>query len=223
MPSVARCPGCATELDVGDDVPPGEPVECPVCLTRFVPDRPPARARPRDEDEFDDDDRPRRRRRAVPDPAELIDEAKQAVFLPGLFTVLVSGLGMMLAGLEIVLIVAAPQLMVGNPFLKWWTPEALIAVRVVAILWEAMIVAGAGAMMRLRSYRFAYVVMAMRVIPFAGLCCILGFPFGIWGLVALGRPEVRDGFEEAARARRRRRDESRPDDEDEAEYLPRAE
>jgi hypothetical protein len=86
---------------------------------------------------------------------------------------------------------------------------------VAAIVWEAVIVAGAGAMMRLRSYRFAYVAMVMRVIPFAGFCCIAGFPFGIWGLVALNRPEVRDGFEEAAKARTRVSDGGEFEDEDE--------
>lgn len=73
MPSVARCPNCTTELDVGDDVRRGEAVECPICLTRFVPDRPPppppppAEERPADQDRDAGDDknpdRPRRSRR----------------------------------------------------------------------------------------------------------------------------------------------------------------
>jgi hypothetical protein len=32
-----------------------------------------------------------------------------------------------------------------------------------------------------------------------GCCCILGLPFGIWALIALGNPVVKDGYAAAAR------------------------
>jgi hypothetical protein len=195
------CPECEAELEVADEDL-GEPMACGACGASFTARA--GRRRPRyDEDDEDDDDRPRRRRRYRDDPEELVDEARRAVFLPGLFAVLVSALGILLAGLEIVLIVAMPQAVQGNPFLGNMPPGVLIGIRVAAIGWESVILAGASAMMRLRSYQFARVAMVMRVIPFAGFCCILGFPFGIWGLVTLNRPEVRDGFEEARRERER--------------------
>ncbi len=240
---VSRCPRCDTQVQV-DDRDLGYDVECPNCRAVFEArplNGPPARRqvdrrpdeegeddRPRRRYEEDDDDedydRPRRRRRNYSDdPEELIDEAKRAVFMPGLFTVLVCVLGMGYQLVDMIAALAMPQLLKNNPLMRGANIplEVYVLLRVLAIIWEAVILAGASAMMRLRSYRFARVAMVLRVVPFLGCCFVLGAAFGIWGLVALNRPEVKEGFEEARRARERgprpspRREHRGYDDEDE--------
>lgn len=141
MPFVARCPKCTTELDVGDDVGRGQAVECPVCLTRFVPDRPPPAApvdpvdpparpvppdradedrprRPRDDrDEFDEDDlnRPRRRRRRRGRGAAIdrVSGPAGGLMAIGWIGIVFGGLGLFFGILMIVIAVAVPPQAVG--------------------------------------------------------------------------------------------------------------
>lgn len=72
---------------------------------------------------------------------------------------------------------------------------------VVRMLWCCMILAvntviliGAVRMQRLQSYTWAKVAAILAVIPCVGPCYLLGIPFGIWALVVLGKPEVRQAF-----------------------------
>ena len=57
----------------------------------------------------------------------------------------------------------------------------------------------ANKMRRLENYRTAMTVAIVSVIPLISPCCLLGIPFGIWALVMLSRPEVRDAFAQAGR------------------------
>jgi hypothetical protein len=52
-------------------------------------------------------------------------------------------------------------------------------------------------MMRHSSYLWAVTVCILAMLPFIGPCYLLAVPFGIWGLVALRRPEVRASFARA--------------------------
>jgi hypothetical protein len=214
----------------------GHDVECPSCGAVFAarPEGEPPRRpddeddRPRrsrsDEEEDDYDDRPRRRQRYRPGPEGLADEAKRAVFLPGLFTILAAAASMLFHAADLALILTNPQALKNNPLIPAGNPpptEVIVAAKVFIFLWEAVAVAGAGAMMRLRSRGFALTAMVMQIIPCAGLCCVITLPFGVWGLVALNRPDVKDGFEAAAWLRERGarpsrdRDHRGYDDEDE--------
>lgn len=64
-------------------------------------------------------------------------------------------------------------------------------------LWLLMnlgVVLGAISMIRLKSYRSAYTAAVFSVIPFCSPCFLLGIPFGIWAIVVLNRPEVKQRF-----------------------------
>ena len=53
----------------------------------------------------------------------------------------------------------------------------------------------AGTQMRQgRKYLMCEIAAALAVVPCVGPCYILGIPFGIWALVVLNRPEVRESF-----------------------------
>jgi hypothetical protein len=72
---------------------------------------------------------------------------------------------------------------------------------VIRMLWSGIILAanvviliGAIRMQRLQSYSWAKVAATLAVIPCIGPCYLLGIPFGIWALVALSKPGVRQAF-----------------------------
>jgi hypothetical protein len=66
---------------------------------------------------------------------------------------------------------------------------------------------GGGLMMRsLTSYGLSLVGAIVSVIPIATGCCITGIPFGVWALVVLLRPEVKEAFAAARAARFRNPD-----------------
>lgn len=64
---------------------------------------------------------------------------------------------------------------------------------------SAFVIFGAVQMKGLKSYGLAIAASVVAVLPCVGPCCCLGIPFGIWSLVMLLKPEVKAGFEAAAR------------------------
>lgn len=61
------------------------------------------------------------------------------------------------------------------------------------IILDILIITGSQKMKGLESYGMAMTACILAMIPCNG-CCLLGLPFGIWGLVALNQPGVREGF-----------------------------
>lgn len=62
------------------------------------------------------------------------------------------------------------------------------------IIVGTLITMGAAKMKKLNSYGFAMTACILAMIP-AINCCLLGLPFGIWALVVLNKPEVKDAFQ----------------------------
>ena len=58
-----------------------------------------------------------------------------------------------------------------------------------------VILIGALKMKRLQSHNWAMASSIIAMIPCISPCCILGLPFGIWGLVVLGQPEMKNAFQ----------------------------
>lgn len=65
---------------------------------------------------------------------------------------------------------------------------------VVAMISAVVIMLGALKMLKLESYSFARTACILSCIPCMTACCILGIPFGIWGLVTLNDPAVKQHF-----------------------------
>jgi hypothetical protein len=71
----------------------------------------------------------------------------------------------------------------------------LFVICVAGLIIDAIIAYGAIKMMKLESYGFAVAAAILAIIPCLSSPCIaLGLPFGIWALVVLMNPEVRNGF-----------------------------
>jgi len=66
-----------------------------------------------------------------------------------------------------------------------------VGVRVLGIVLCILIAYGANKMKRLESRKWAMASAIMAIIPCTG-CCVLTMPFGIWALVVINKPEVRD-------------------------------
>jgi hypothetical protein len=172
--------------------------------------------RPRDDYE-DEDDRPRRRRRRTRE--DVIDDARRAVHLPGLLSAIVCLLAIAYHAVDLAVTLANPQLLKNNPLMFGQPPpppEQIVAVKAFVFLYALVAAAGSFAMMRLKARPFAMTAMAMQLVPCLGPCCLLTLPLGIWGLVVLNNPDVKDGFElaaaEAAWRPARGRDRDRDDD-----------
>jgi len=76
--------------------------------------------------------------------------------------------------------------------------ETQIAVRMVwsgVILSANAVILIAGIKMRrLQNYSLSKLGAILAVVPCIGPCYVLGIPFGIWALVALSKPGVKDAF-----------------------------
>lgn len=64
----------------------------------------------------------------------------------------------------------------------------------ITMLYSLLLASGALSMMRQGSYMWAMTVCILAVIPLLGPCYFLGVPIGVWGILVLMRPAVRESF-----------------------------
>ena len=62
------------------------------------------------------------------------------------------------------------------------------------LVMSLLIYLGATKMQSLRSYEFAYTAAILAMVPCLTPCCVIGLPFGIWAVVALGKSGVKSQF-----------------------------
>ena len=79
-------------------------------------------------------------------------------------------------------------------FVHWMTGPIGIAGNVFSLVINVMILIGSLRMMSLRNYGLCMVAAVLAVIPCTTPCCCLGIAAGIWALVILSRPEVKQAF-----------------------------
>lgn len=69
-----------------------------------------------------------------------------------------------------------------------------IVMGLVAIAFSVFIWIGAGKMKRLESYGMCMGAAIVAMIPCISPCCLIGLPIGIWALIVLNKPEVKEAF-----------------------------
>ncbi len=69
-----------------------------------------------------------------------------------------------------------------------------IVTGIIGIIIGVIVLVGAMKMRKLESYGFAMTASVLAMIPCVSPCCILGLPFGIWAIVVLSKPEVKEAF-----------------------------
>ena len=59
---------------------------------------------------------------------------------------------------------------------------------------SGLVLFGSLQMMKAKSWALALIASILAMIPCVSPCCVLGLPFGIWALVVLVKPEVKEAF-----------------------------
>jgi hypothetical protein len=161
-----------------------------------------------------DDDRPRRDDRRHDERDQQYDDyeksprrdrpeaGRERVSLPAIFLMIVGGLGL---GMAIVNI-AVEVLGLGgpNPFAdpnKANDPDAQAAENVgkvvggiLQVIWAIIVFFGGLQMKNLKSRGFVIFSCIWAMLP-CNLCCLLGIPFGIWALVVVNDESVKRAFQ----------------------------
>jgi hypothetical protein len=128
-------------------------------------------------------------------------EAAAAVAGPAIALMVVGGLAIALALFSLVLNLTGAALVAGGNRGVGQDDQAMATARaaggvvgaILGVCWGGAVLAGAISMKNLRSHGSAMAASIIAMIP-CNICCILGLPFGIWSLVTLSRPEVKDAF-----------------------------
>lgn len=221
MPEQVRCPSCDATLRVPDTLL-GKNVKCPKCQTTFlaetetpeeeerivrepvsssrrsrVPDDTEDEELPPEEEE--DEDRPRRRRRR----GRRSGAAESAVIGPAIAIMVVSGLSIVCGLIDLAFRVLGASLMAGasvgsgaNAAQAAGQTVGMILggiVDVLSLILPIVMLIGAIKMKNLQNYGLALTSCIVAMLPIH-CCCFLGLPFGIWGVVMLNKPEVKDAF-----------------------------
>ncbi len=64
----------------------------------------------------------------------------------------------------------------------------------VGLVVSAFIIWAAWKMLRLEALELSFVACILALVPCLSPCCVLTLPFGIWGLVVLNEPQVKQAF-----------------------------
>lgn len=129
-------------------------------------------------------------------------EAKSAVAGPAIALMVISAVAVVLGVLGLMgdafllLSGAVEQLeeMNDSSVSKYTTITVRIIWGAALVLASAYVFYGALQMKQLTNYTAARTAAMISVVPCLGPCCFLGIPFGIWALVVLSKPEMRDAF-----------------------------
>ncbi|GDY19058.1 hypothetical protein LBMAG56_04030 [Verrucomicrobiota bacterium] len=119
---------------------------------------------------------------------------------PAIFLIVINAVGIVVS--LAMLSVGFPPDMLDNipgmdPAAKKMFTQALASQgpsNVVGLLVASFCLYGAISMMNLRRHAVCVIAAVLTLLPCSGCCCGLGLAAGIWALVVLAKPEVRDAF-----------------------------
>jgi len=209
-----RCPKCQTTF-LAELEEPAEP-------ERIVREpSPAARRRPRPPEDFEEEDelppedeleelpeepeeeyeeRPRRRRRGGRRRAA----AEAAVAGPAISLIVIGSLDIFLVILDMILSLAGFNFVPasargpggpGGNFAFQSNPVIVLPTHLLGIGLDILILMGGIKMKQLQNHGLAMAASILAILPCGNPCCCIGLPIGIWALVVLNRPEVKDAFQ----------------------------
>ena len=192
---MATCPECEfDEIDTTDHEE-GDELSCPECGKMLVLSGPDDLEVADDDDEDDDDEDyigGRSLRRSIKRRPQV-----GGLVLPPAICLMVTGLiGAGINLFQFLIPLIDPEMLQGNnPFGGADAPPWLSAVfGLIFTLLALGTMAGAAAMMAKKYYGLAMTGTIFAMINIGNCCCVLGLPFGIWALVILCRPDVKDAY-----------------------------
>jgi hypothetical protein len=192
--AAATCPRCGGQLQI-DPQYAGWQVRCPHCATEFTAG---AEAAPAGDD--------------APPPVAAVAPGYDppptgggsgVVLPPAICLLVVAVLGLGCFGATIFGLMVQPDPLANDPRRNdpAFRAGAQIGkglVLVVMPLWSVGVAAGAGCMMTRRAYPLAFAGCILAMLP-CNHMCLLGLPFGIWGLIALNSEGGRAAFDAGRR------------------------
>lgn len=207
-----KCPGCSTtftaeefeETPAVEEEAPRRPRR-PLREEEDFDEEPPRKARrraeePREEEEYEDEefeDRPRRRGRNRGRARDAVSAPATCLMVTGIIGIVLATLGAVINALSVAGRAVIPNQ--GGPGAQPQWANVFgggigLVFNFIAIGIGVLIVMGALRMKNLRSYGMAMSASIVAMIPCISPCCLLGLPFGIWALVVLMKPEVKNAF-----------------------------
>ena len=82
-----------------------------------------------------------------------------------------------------------------NPaYMAMFQGTAAIVGAIIGVVVGIIIIIGATRMKNLQTYGLALASSILAMIPCISPCCLLGLPIGIWAVVVLSNPEVKQAF-----------------------------
>ena len=135
-----------------------------------------------------------------PPPTYVAIDPRQQVQTPGLLLTIVGILGAVLQLISIILnLVGVGVGAIGATEAPEFVAQMMsgvfgIVLSVVAIGVGAFVAYAGMQMRQLRNYTLSMIGAIVAMIPCISPCCCLGLPVGIWALVVLFKPGVRDAF-----------------------------
>lgn len=82
----------------------------------------------------------------------------------------------------------------GAEYVRWMTGGVGAMFAVVSLLISGFVIWAALQMKELKKWNLAVVASILAMIPCIGPCCVIGIPIGIWALIVLMKPEVKNAF-----------------------------
>jgi hypothetical protein len=131
--------------------------------------------------------------------SELADP-RQAVSLPAITLIAVSVLSLVVLvtvlAFNVWLLASGMAARLPEPNLLSKHTQIIVRMmlELVMLAFHAVTIVGALRMRGLRSYGLARAGAMLACIPCLAPCLVLGIPVGVWALIVLARPEVRDAF-----------------------------
>jgi hypothetical protein len=218
-----ECPHCQQRLRI-PAINAGKAIYCPDCngviqvpgKTGITEEAPKPHSKPADHDPYDKPSRRRAsdyeddpydgdRRRDDDDFAADIRRQRGSdvggrVLPPAICMLIVAIIGLLLNILGVVMAIAGEERVDPNapPFLQEFAknqhgPLAASIQGSFALLSLATIV-GSIQMMRRKTWGLSLTASVLSMVNIGNCCCLFGLPFGIWALVALVNPDVKDAF-----------------------------
>jgi hypothetical protein len=72
---------------------------------------------------------------------------------------------------------------------------AILAASITMLVTSVAIIIGSIGMLRMKGYRGALMAAIISSIPLFSPCALLGIPFGVWAIVLLSNPDVKNRFQ----------------------------
>ncbi len=134
-----------------------------------------------------------------PPPVDPRDSVRGRVMAPAIVLIVISTLGLATSIFNVAFAFAEPQIDPNDPpfiqeIKKGSTGPVVAAIQSAFVITNLLIIGGAVQMIRFKTWGFALAASILAMLNFGTFCCVLGLPVGIWSLVILLQPDVKQAF-----------------------------